>query len=114
MADVACRCFEPPFHYADFESRAVGVDETDGRFAEVTVERCCQCGQHWLRYFYEHEAFSRSGRWYRALLTPDEVASVTVASAVALLSARDWHFRGGSYFDSTGLRCDWRLDPQWL
>jgi hypothetical protein len=90
----------------------VGVDETAGRFAAVTVERCTACDQKWLRYFFEQEAFSKSGRWYRVAISDDEAASVTETTALELMSRCSWHFYGGSYFDSTGERCEQPLDPE--
>ncbi len=114
MSGSECGCRRPPFWHTDFDSRLVGVDETAGRFAEVSVERCRSCGQRWLRYFYEAESFSRSGRWYRVPLSDEEAASVTAASAASLMCGRPWHFRGGSYFDTTGVRCDWPIDPNRL
>jgi hypothetical protein len=42
----------------------------DGRFAQVSLLVCSRCGQQWLRYSYEVEAFSASGRWYLGLSKP--------------------------------------------
>ena len=50
------------------------MDETDNRYGDVELHVCRQCGTHWLRYFVEHEAFSRSGRWYYGLL-PDALSA---------------------------------------
>lgn len=114
MTFLACRCQSPPFHYTQFESRAVGVDETAGRYAAVTIERCLSCNQQWLRYFFEHEAFSKSGRWYRVPVSDAEAASVTETTALELMTRCSWHFYGGSYFDTTGKRCELPLDPKSL
>lgn len=111
MAAVDCRCLTPPFHHTDFESREVGVDESAGRFAEVSIEQCRACERKWLRYFFEQEAFSESGRWYRVLISDAEAASVTATTALELMSRRSWHFCGGSYFATTGKRCEYPLDP---
>jgi hypothetical protein len=105
-----CHCQRPPFKYADFESRNLGVDEAQGRFAQVSVEQCKACGQQWLRYFFEFEVYSQSGRWYRASISDVEAESVTESTALTLMSRQGVHFRGGSYFGSTGSRCDWALD----
>ncbi|HRQ40956.1 MAG TPA: hypothetical protein PLD25_23830 [Chloroflexota bacterium] len=93
---------EPPFHYTNFDSHSVGIDETNGRFAEVSIETCKQCGRRWLRYFWEHEAFPRSGRWYRGLIADEVVEGVTPDTAVSILANLEWRFCGGSYFNSTG------------
>ena len=114
MSEIQCRCWSVPFWYGDFNSRYIGVDETIGPFGNVSVEQCKQCGQQWLQYLIEEEGFSRSGRWYRVPLSDEEAASVSPVTAVQLLCRRGWHFRGGSYFDSTGARCDWQIDPDHL
>ena len=99
-----CICMTPPFHGADFESRDVGVDESNGRFGQVTLETCIKCKRKWLRYSVEYEAFTGSGRWYRGLV-PDEIAkSVTPEIAVKILASLDWLFVGGSYFQTAGLK----------
>ena len=97
-----CRCSTPPFDYRDYESVPVGIDKTHGRFAEVTIEICRQCGAKWLRYLVEYEAFSESGRWYRGRLTPAMEQSLTPERAVALLEGMTGYFYGGSYFRTTG------------
>ena len=99
-----CVCLEPPFHFTNFDRRSVGIDETNGRFGEVSIETCLQCGRKWLRYFVEYEAFSRSGRWYRGLIADKVVDTVTPETAVTILESLNWHFCGGSYFNSTGFK----------
>lgn len=114
MTDTDCRCTTPPFRHADFETRRVGVDAAGGRFAEVTVERCRDCGRRWLRYFYEIEGVSRSGRWYRGAISEAEARRVTAANAREILGGLGWHFYGGSHFDTAGARSDAPLDPERL
>jgi hypothetical protein len=99
-----CCCTTPPFHYTDFDSAVIGVDETNGRFGEVSIETCRRCGSKWLRYFAEFEGFTKSGRWYRGLLSEDAARSVTPETAVAVLEALEWRFVGGSYFESSGFK----------
>lgn len=99
-----CRCMVPPFDYGDYVSLSLGVDKTDGRFAEVSVETCKACGRHWLRYFVENEAFSESGRWYRGLVGAEVARSVQPEQAPAVLEGLPWYFYGGSFFRSTGRR----------
>lgn len=71
----------------------------DSRFAEVSVLVCRDCGQHWLRYFYEVEAFTASGRWYLGAITSAEACSLSTENAQGVLEALDWYFYGGSYFE---------------
>ena len=114
MSGDNCRCLCPPFHYTDYDSCHVGVDETEGRYADVSVERCNRCGQRWLRYHYEVEAYPRSGRWYQVAISEAEAVAVTATTAVAMMCRHRWHFRGGSYFNSAGDRCEWPIDPNHL
>ena len=97
-----CRCMTPPFDYRDFETTPLGVDETKGRFGEVSVETCRACGSVWLRYFLEWEWLSESGRWYRGLVTAEMVEWLQPEQAPELLSSLPWYFYGGSYFRTTG------------
>lgn len=99
-----CACMTSPFHYSGFDSREIGVDEAKGRFSEVSIETCKRCGSKWLRYFVEYEVFSKSGRWYRGLVTDEAARSATPDSAVAFLESLEWYFVGGSYFESIGFK----------
>lgn len=109
-----CRCYALPFGQQEFLSTFLGVDVTDGRFADVSIERCASCGQHWLHYAFEIEAFTASGRWYRVCISEVESQTVTASTAVEVMSRRDFHFCGGSYFKTNGLRCDRPLDARHL
>jgi hypothetical protein len=106
-----CRCATPPLDHRDYERKELGVDSARGRFGDVAIERCRHCGQAWLHYHYEMEAFSRSGRWYRGLLTPEQAARATAGNALEILAELPWHLYGGSFFDTTGRRSDVPLDP---
>jgi hypothetical protein len=92
----------PPFRYTDYDSRPLGVDKTNGRFGEVSVETCKACGQMWLRYFVEYEFFSESGRWYRGPVTHAMVESLRPEQAPELLANLPSYFYGGSYFRTPG------------
>ena len=94
----------PPFHQSDFDTRSIGIDETHLRFGEVSVDTCRACGAMWLRYSVEYEAFTESGRWFRGLVSPEEVRSLTPERAETVLQGLAWHFRGGSYFRTSGER----------
>jgi hypothetical protein len=63
----------------------------DSRLAEVSVLVCQECGQHWLRYLYEVEAFTGSGRWYLAANTPEQIATLAVERAKAVLEGLGWY-----------------------
>ena len=99
-----CSCLRPPFNYQDFDSKEIGIDETNGRYGSVTIETCKKCGANWLRYLVEYEAFSKSGRWDRGLIWPERATVIKPETALAELESLDWYFAGGSYFDSTGFK----------
>ena len=96
---TGCVCEQGDAQFTEFESRDVGCDETEGRFADVTLNRCRTCGRTWLLYLVEYEFFSRSGRWARGLIDDDAIKTITPETAVAHLNALEWYLYGGSYFD---------------
>jgi hypothetical protein len=89
---LPCTCFNEPSR----ELREVGSLGMDSQFGEGMLLKCPRCGQLWLRYFYENEAFSRSGRWY---LGPVPVPVSNPEEVKSTLERLAWHFFGGSYFD---------------
>lgn len=108
---TSCVCEDGNARFSEFETRDVGCDETEGRFADVTLNRCRTCGRLWLRYLVEYEAFSRSGRWARGLIDEATAAAITPQAAVAHLDSLDRYLYGGSYFDGVS---GWRSGPmQW-
>jgi hypothetical protein len=91
----ACACFAaPPSHL--IRANDLGLDS---QLAEVSVLICQDCGQHWLRYFYEVEAFTSSGRWYLGAITPKQFATLTPDQAKSTLESLDWYYYGGSYYE---------------
>jgi hypothetical protein len=91
---ASCGCFTEPNLFLE-NDRELGMD---GSFAEVSLLTCSVCGQQWLRYFYEVEAFTASGRWYLGAITEEQVALLTDENAKAALENLDWYFYGGSYY----------------
>lgn len=95
---------DPAARHDLFASSVVGIDHTNGRYADVSLERCVRCAAVWLRYLVESEGRSHAGRWFRGLLTEALAATVTPTTAVALPESLPWHFYGGSYFQALGER----------
>jgi hypothetical protein len=90
----ACACFAaPPTHLIG--AKTLGLDS---QLAEVSVLICRNCGQYWLRYFYEAEAFTGSGRWYLGAITPEQFATLTLEQAKGTLERLGWYYYGGSYY----------------
>ncbi len=101
---TVCPCLEcGPRHPDVTHEKYVGRDETDGRFADVTLLGC-RCGRLWLRYAVEYEAFSSSGRWAAVPISDSDAATMTPEKAPGFIAASPWHVRGGSYFGHAGRR----------
>jgi hypothetical protein len=83
----------------------------DGDLAEISVEVCCDCGRHWLRYFHEVEAFTGSGRWYLGAISPGQLAELTVDRAREILEGLDWYYYGGSYYRGESGRMTGPITP---
>jgi hypothetical protein len=94
-----CECSNPPSNFADFEEISIG---TTANYAEISIKICRKCRIKWLHYFYENEAFSKSGRWYRGLISEQEIAKLLPEKAVSHLENLKWYIYGGSYFETTG------------
>jgi hypothetical protein len=96
----ACRCHQPPFHFEDYETSVLGDDST---WAEVSIDRCRNCGTYWLNYLIEEEHFSRSGRWWRVVVPEAEKDHLQAKNAREFIEQQASGFYGGSYFSSTGI-----------
>jgi hypothetical protein len=100
-----CPCLEHgPKAPQAIPERYVGCDETDGRYADVTLTRCSRCRRLWLGYAVEYEGFSNSGRWCEAVIDDATAATMTPEAAPGFLAAAPWHVYGGSYFGHAGKR----------
>lgn len=107
IGDPHCACLKHgPIAPDIIEERAVGRDETEGRYADVDVVRCARCRRLWLRYQYEIEAFSKSSRWAAALIDESTAATITPGAASAAIEAAPWRIVGGSLFGHAGQRVD--------
>lgn len=95
---VDCACAGAEARFQQFDTHHLGRDQTEGRFADVTLHRCKVCNRLWLRYFVEYEAFSKSGRWARGLIDEETANSMTPEAAVDHLNSLDWYLYGGSRF----------------
>jgi hypothetical protein len=105
MQSESCGCFTGPNRLLEKE-KYLGMDEN---FAEVSLLVCPDCGQRWLRYFYEVEAFTASGRWYLGAIQPEQAALMTAAKAKTTLESLGWYFYGGSYFGGRSGRTSGRI-----
>jgi hypothetical protein len=97
-----CVCCTPPFKADNYEITDIGIDNTHGRYGEVTLMKCKLCGILWINYFYENEAFSQSGRWFKGQITEAFSKTIVPFQVVAYLEHLDGYFLGGSFFRHSG------------
>ncbi len=90
-----CVCLEVAYVEWEFEDKYLG---TDHYYADISLQTCKHCGRIWLRYFYENEAFTKSGRWYRGVITAEQAKSVAAENALEYLGNLDWYLCGGSFY----------------
>ncbi|MEQ1933260.1 MAG: hypothetical protein ABL962_05205 [Fimbriimonadaceae bacterium] len=93
MAATDCPCFAS----ATSERELVRNYELDDHFGETSLHRCKLCGQHWLRYHYENEGFTGSGRWYLGALTAEARSQLDGTNGKEVLESLPSYFVGGSY-----------------
>ena len=99
----ACqRCQAGADHTVFVGLREVGIDPTDGRYADVSVLQCRFCDALWVRYHVEYEGRTGSGRWARGLIDEANAAAIEPADVVAHLNALPSYAFGGSYFGHAG------------
>ena len=91
---VLCGCFTAPYNHLE-NHKELGMDD---KYAVVSLLICSVCGQVWLRYFYEIEAFTASGRWYLGAIQAEQAALMTLENAKVALESLAWYFYGGSYY----------------
>lgn len=94
MAVKSCACLET------HSDRLVneGYIGEDKRYRDVSLLKCPDCGQLWLRILYENEAFTESGRWFECPISASEREALTANTALDLMGSKNWFFVGGSYF----------------
>ena len=89
-----CKCQKPPFYYLDYEIVTLGENDQ----GEASVETCKSCGTVWLKFLIEEPHYSKSGRWWRAKVDPEEVSSLTIENVKFFIERQDECFAGGSYY----------------
>ncbi|WP_292009702.1 hypothetical protein [Chryseobacterium sp.] len=99
---LGCACEKPTSNYTEYRSSELGIDYTNGRYAEVSIQQCKLCQRIWILYFVEFEDFSKSGRWFKGIVSKKDRPKITPENAVEFLESLEWHVYGGSYFETTG------------
>ncbi len=108
-----CNCVTRQGVSGAVEERYIGTDRTNGRFADVTVNRCAACGRLWLRYQVEYEHTSRSGRWAAGIVDEATATMITPEKAAQVLSSLPWQIYGGSWFGHGGKKREGPI-PDWM
>jgi len=94
MPEKPCGCFCAPHPHLIFV-RELGMDD---QYGEASIWTCPDCGQLWLRYFYELEAFTASGRWWLGAVSAQQAAELSAENARTVLEGLEMRHYGGSYF----------------
>ena len=100
VPNPTCACQSAAAQFDQFRDwRSLDPDMTNGRYADVEITACCTCGQLWLRYFVEYEAFTKSGRWARGMIDEATAKCIKPEAAPDFLARLPAYLFGGSYFD---------------
>ena len=102
MMNIKCECFSPDAKFFLFDKYYIGVDETNGRFGDVSIYCCKKCSRLWLHYLVEFEAYSKSGRWYRGLIKSKDKKKIKSNNAIKYLEKLKWYLYGGDYYSISG------------
>lgn len=95
QSSPACACLDAPHDHLVLE-KELGMDDA---YATITLFKCPDCGQFWLKLLIEDEAFTASGRWYLGAITARQAARLAARDARSILEGLSWYFFGGSYYD---------------
>ncbi len=102
---INCACTDAPQKYLQ-PYQHLGSDR---EYAEISVLVCRICGQLWLRYFYELESCTGSGRWYLGPIGRVQLRSLTLERAKSVLEGLDWYYFGGSYYQGRTSRASGQI-----
>ena len=98
----SCSCLEAELGVCEEQGRYLGQDTTKGRYGDVTLFTCPLCQRVWLFYRVEYEGFTASGRWFRAVISPEAALLATPESADEMIARSEYQIYGGSYFGTAG------------
>jgi hypothetical protein len=96
MNPNACQCFAAGAKVDWIDQAFLAVTDA---YWEISRMRCSGCGTLWARAFLEYEAFSRSGRHYRAPVTAAALDRANPEAVLRLIEAAELRIVGGSRFD---------------
>ena len=88
LEEINCICARLPLSHLNYINCALGMDASEGRYGEVTME---------------DEGFSHSGRWYTGIVEDKDVFWIRTYNAFVYVKELSWYLYGGSYYNSTGI-----------
>jgi hypothetical protein len=95
--NIGCTCINGESNFSDFaEVKYLGLDSD--HYGEVSISTCKNCGRYFVEYFYEHEAFTASGRRFKGLIEKERITNFTPNDALTYLNSIGWHWASGSYY----------------
>lgn len=99
-----CACLQGDFNFRNFQRTYLG----GGVGHEVEILTCNKCGRHWLSLSDEPDIHDDAGMWYRGLISPEDIPSISqgdvVENALRYLSSLDWYYCGGLYWSDRGIQ----------
>ncbi|WP_131724377.1 hypothetical protein [Chryseobacterium indologenes] len=102
IPQIGCACEKPTSDYTEYRSSELGIDHTNGRHGEVTIQQCKLCQRIWIHYCIEFENSSNSGRWYKGIVSKKDRTQITPENALEHLENLEWYVYGGPFFESQG------------
>lgn len=103
MSFDECECKKPRLWDCEDKGEFIGLDMTDSRYGEVWLYQCPDCSRNWLFYRVEYPSYSKSGRWFRAIISSGNSKNIKPEDAEKLINASDYRVIGGSYYGSPGI-----------
>jgi hypothetical protein len=95
LPEMKCKCCIWGYLFDDslFNERVeIGWNENKD---EIYVESCKLCGAYWI--YYDRDCCFDYDLWYRAIIPPEELPSLTPENAIEYIENADFYIRGGTY-----------------
>lgn len=104
MPAQECECLRSGPLAGSKATTYLGIDPTDGRFAEVEIEECTFCRRTWLHYQIEIGGDPQVIRSFRGLVDRSLLTRITPETAVEVLESLPWRLRAGGPLGPEGIR----------
>lgn len=98
---LGCACEKPTSSYTEFRTSALGVDQTHGKDAGVSIQQCKLCQRIWIHYAFHAALTSESGKWYKGIVSKKNRPQITPENALEYIESLEWYVYGGEIFGNT-------------